>query len=140
MNVKKIQPRIALSALLVSIFLAACNDKPEVMLSSAKDYMAKNDNKAAVIQIKNALQSNPDLPEARYLLGTALLDTGDAAGAELELRKALDMKHPQDAVVPQLAKALLAQGQARKLTDEFAKTELGAASAKASLQVSLTSA
>ncbi|WPC67676.1 PEP-CTERM system TPR-repeat protein PrsT [Rhodoferax ferrireducens] len=140
MNVKKIQPRIALSALLVSMLLAACNDKPEAMLSSAKDYMAKNDNKAAVIQIKNALQSNPDLPEARYLLGAALLDTGDPAGAELELRKALDLKHPQDAVVPQLAKALLAQGKARKVTEEFAKTELGAASAKASLQISLTSA
>ncbi|MBA3058030.1 MAG: PEP-CTERM system TPR-repeat protein PrsT [Gammaproteobacteria bacterium] len=139
MKFKTTTARIAVTLLLASL-LAACNDKPELMLSSAKDYLAKNDSKAAVIQIKNALQSNPDLPEARYLLGTALLDSGDPAGAELELRKALDMKYPQDAVVPKLAKALLAQGHARKVTEEFAKTDIVEPSAKASLQVSLTSA
>ncbi|MHB8947787.1 MAG: XrtA/PEP-CTERM system TPR-repeat protein PrsT [Rhodoferax sp.] len=140
MKFKTTQARIAVTLLLASLLLAACNDKPELMLSSAKDYLAKNDSKAAVIQIKNALQSNPDLPEARYLLGSALLDSGDPAGAELELRKALDMKYPQDAVVPQLAKALLAQGNARKVTEEFATTDLVESSAKASLQLSLTSA
>ncbi len=140
MNAKKQNARVALSALLVSLLLTACGDKPEAMLVSAKDYLAKNDRKAAVIQIKNALQSNPDLPEARFLLGSALLDGGDPIGAETELRKALALKHPQDLVVPQLAKAVLAQGQARKLTDEFAKIDLSQASAKASLQMSLASA
>ena len=140
MNSKRQNARTALSALLVSLLLTACGEKPEAMLISAKDYLAKNDSKAAVIQIKNALQSNPDLPEARFLLGRALLDGSDPVGAETELRKALDLKHPQDLVVPQLAKALLAQGQARKLTDEFAKTDLSQASAIASLQMSLASA
>ena len=140
MKFRTTQAWIAVTVLLASLQLAACNDKPELMLSSAKDYLAKNDSKAAVIQIKNALQSNPDLPEARFLLGTALLDSGDPAGAELELRRALDMKYPQDAVVPQLAKALLAQGNARKVTDEFAQTALVESSAKASLQLALTSA
>lgn len=137
MNSKKSKPRMAVSALLVLLLLAACGEKPEAMLASAKDYLAKNDNKAAVIQIKNVLQSNPDSAEARFLLGSALLDGGDPVGAETELRKALDLKHPQDLVVPQLAKALLAQGQARKLTDEFAKVDLSQSSAKAGLQMSL---
>ena len=140
MNSKYSHTRTAISALLLSILLGACGDKPEAMLTSAKDYLAKNDNKAAVIQLKNALQSNPDLPEARFLLGTALLDSGDAVGAELELRKALVLKHPQDMVAPPLARAMLAQGQASKLIDEFAKIELSQASAKASLQMSLASA
>ncbi len=122
------------------MLFAGCGDQPDAMLISAKDYLAKNDNKAAVIQIKNALQSNPDLPEARYLLGTALLDSGDPIGAETELRKALDLKYPQDTVIPPLARALLAQGHARKLTDEFAKVELSQPSPKASLQMSLVSA
>jgi putative PEP-CTERM system TPR-repeat lipoprotein len=129
-----------LLAAIMSFALTACGDKPEAMLDSAKGFLAKNDNKAAIIQIKNALQSNPELPEARYLLGTALLETGDPAGAEAELRKALELKQPQDSVVPQLARALLAQGQAKKLTDEFSKSELGQPSAKASLQMSLVSA
>ena len=47
----------AVSALLLSLMLAACGgDSPESMLVSAKDYLAKNDSKAAVIQLKNALQ------------------------------------------------------------------------------------
>lgn len=140
MNSKKTKACAALAVVLVSLLLAACGDKPEAMLDSAKDYLAKNDNKSAIIQIKNVLQSKPDLPEARFLLGSALLDSGDPVGAETELRKALDLKHPQDLVVPQLARAMLAQGQVRKLTDEFANTELGQASAKASIQMSLSAA
>lgn len=140
MNSHKSNARIAISALLLSLVFSACSEKPDAMLISAKDYLAKNNSKAAIIQIKNALQSNPDLPEARYLLGTALLDSGDPIGAETELRKALDLKHPKDSVVPQLAKALLAQGNSKKLTDELAGTELVQPTAKANLQMTLTQA
>jgi putative PEP-CTERM system TPR-repeat lipoprotein len=140
MKSKKSKSGKVLSALLMALVLAACSEKPEAMIVSAKDYLAKNDNKAAVIQIKNALQSDPNYPEARFLLGTALLDSGDPVGAETELRKALELKHPHDLVIPPLASALLAQGQAKKLTDEFSKTELDQATARASLQMSLASA
>ena len=140
MNSKYSHTRTSLSALVFSILLGACGEKPDAMLVSAKNYLATNDNKAAVIQLKNALQSNPDLSEARFLLGTALLESGDAVGAELELRKALVLKYPQDQLVPQLARSMLAQGQAKKVTDEFAGTELNLASAKASLQMSLATA
>ena len=140
MRSKKSIAHMTLPVLLVALLLAACSEKPEAMIISAKDYLAKNDRTAAVIQIKNALQSDPNLPEARFLLGSALLDSGDPVGAETELRKALDLKHPQDAVVPPLAKAMLAQGQAKKLTEEFAKIDLTQPQAKASLQMSLASA
>src|SRR5450759_1752886 len=140
MKFNKSHAQAALSALMLSLLLGACGEKPEAMLSSAKDYLAKNDNKAAVIQIKNALQSNPNLPEARFLLGTALLDSGDPAGAETELRKALDLKHPHDLVLPPLAQAMLAQGQAKKLTDELARTDLTAPAARASFMTTLASA
>jgi putative PEP-CTERM system TPR-repeat lipoprotein len=132
--------RTASAALLMSLMLGACSDKPEAMLSSAKDYLAKKDNKAAVIQIKNALQVNPDLPEARFLLGSALLDGGDPVNAETELRKTLALKYPPDKVLPLLAQALLAQGQAKKLTDEWASTALTDPLAKANFQTSLASA
>ncbi len=81
-----------------------------MLIASARDYMAKNDYKAAVIQVKNALQDNPELPEARYLLGQALLRTGDPVGAETELRKARSLSYPDDKVVPPLAQAMLMQG------------------------------
>lgn len=130
---------VVLTALLLSWSLAACGDKPQTLLASAKDYLAKNDNKAAVIQIKNALQGAPDWSEARYLLGTTLLDSGDPVGAETELRKALALKYPQDLVIPPLAKALLAQGKVKQLTQELAGAELQQPAAKASLQMSLAS-
>lgn len=127
-------------ALLVALALAGCGQKPEAMIVSAKEYLAKNDRKAAVIQIKNALQSDPNLPEARFLLGSTLLESGDPVGAETELRKALDLKYPQTAVIPPLAQSMLAQGQAKKITDEFSATELSTPQAKANLQMTLASA
>lgn len=127
-----------LSALVLALILAGCGQKPEAMLASAKDFMAKNDTKSAVIQIKNALQANPDLPEARLLLGKALLDAGDAVGAETELRKALNLKAPEDQVVPLLASALLAQGKGQKVVDEFGQTVLTQAAGNADLQTTLS--
>ena len=58
MNARKSLCITAATTLLSSMILTGCGiDKPESMLVSAKAYMAKNDNKAAVIQLKNALQS-----------------------------------------------------------------------------------
>ena len=77
------------AAALAAGVLTGCSEKPEAMVASAKDYLAKNDRNAAIIQLKNALQQNPDLGEARLLLGKAQLQAGDLASAEKELRKAL---------------------------------------------------
>lgn len=140
MNFKDSNIQLGLSTLLISLLLAACGESPDNLLLSAKNYLAQNDSKAAIIQIKNVLQKNPDLPEARFLLGRAFLENSDPAGAEVELRKALDLKHPQELVTPLLAKALLDQGHAKELTDEMSRIELNQATSRASLQLSLASA
>jgi cellulose synthase operon protein C len=132
---------VAMAGLALSLLLAGCGGgSTESMLTSAKEYLAKNDNKAAVIQIKNAIQKNPDSGEARFLLGSVLFKTGDVAGAEVELRKALDLKYAPDSVVPEIARVMLAQGQFKKLTEEFAKTELGSPKSRAELLTVLSSA
>ncbi len=131
----------AISALFLTLLLAACGgESPESLIASSKAYMAKNDTKAAVIQLKNALQQNPTLAEARFLLGSALLETGDIAGAEVELRKALELKHPADEVVPLLARTLLAGGKAKKLLEEFGKTKLTAGEPLAAMNTTLAAA
>lgn len=128
-------------ALAAALLLSACGgDKPEALVASAKEYLAKNDAKAAVIQLKNALQADGNQAEARFLLGKALLGTGDVVGGETELRKALDLKHSQDEVVPVLAQAMLGLRQFKKLTDEFSATQLGAPQAQGSLKTSLSAA
>ncbi len=124
----------------VALLLAGCGDSPESLLSSARDYMAKNDYKAATIQIKNVLQKQPDSGEARRLLGVALLAGGDAAAAEIELDKARDLKQPPDQVLPKLAQALLAQGKTKKIIEEFSSTQLSTPGAIADLQTALANA
>jgi len=126
----------AVSALCV-LLLAACGDSPESMISSAKEYMAKNDRNAASIQLKNALQKNPALAEARFLLGKVNYEQGDYAGAEKELSRALDGGYAADQVVPLLAQAMLSSGQGQRLITELASKELTQPEAKASLLTSV---
>ena len=129
-----------LTALLVAGILAGCGgDSPDSLIASGKSFLAKNDSKAAVIQFKNALQQNPNLGEARFLLGKALLDGGDARSAEIELRKAFDLKYSPELTIPLLAKAMLADGQAKKVVDEFSSTEFSGEAA-AILKTSLSQA
>ena len=63
---------------IVAMLLSGCGSSPEEMVQSARGFLEKNDPKAASIQLKNALQENPGLAEARFLLGRVHLDQGDA--------------------------------------------------------------
>ena len=126
------------AALALAILLAACGKgSPEAMLASAKDYLAKNDAPAATIQLKNLLSKNPESAEARFLLGRALLESGEVVAAEVELRKALDLKFAQDQVDPLLARVMLAQGQFRKLLDQYQNKVPAAGEAGADLNTTL---
>ena len=77
-----------IAALLSSAFvfagLSGCGrtQSTESLLSDAKQYEQKGDLKAALIQLKNAVEKSPDNGEARLALGNLELDMGDAASAE----------------------------------------------------------
>ena len=130
--------RAVVTVLLATMMLAACGGSDTAsLLTSAKEYLAKKDNKSAAIQLKGALQKNPDLAEARFLLGKALLDGGDPVSAELELRKALELKYPPDQVWPELIRTLLATGQSKRVIEEVAKANVTGLESKADLQNSL---
>ena len=124
-------------ALIAMALLAGCAEKPESMVASAKAYLAKDDRNAAVIQLRNALQKNPDLAEARFLLGKALLDNAEYLAAEKELRKASDLGYSFDEVTPLLARVLVLRGDNKKVIEEFAKAEVRGAEATAELQSAL---
>ncbi|MFN3566659.1 MAG: XrtA/PEP-CTERM system TPR-repeat protein PrsT, partial [Burkholderiaceae bacterium] len=114
-----------LTLLVVAFALAGClKDSPEKLVASAKDYLARGEYNAAVIQLKNALQEAPGNGEARLLLGRALLETRDPVSAEKELRRALEYKQPPEAVLPLLARALMEQGEAAKLVQDFSSRQL----------------
>ncbi|MEO7245743.1 MAG: XrtA/PEP-CTERM system TPR-repeat protein PrsT, partial [Rubrivivax sp.] len=136
----KLPPSFAplLLALAASAFVAGCgNDTPDALIASAKSYLAKNDAKAAIIQLKSALQQNPSSGESRFLLGKALLASGDAPGAVVELRKALDLRHPESDVVPELARAMFLTGDFQRLTEQFGQAVLPEPLAEADLKLTL---
>lgn len=129
------------AAIAVAVLLAACGGpSDEELLAAAKDSLARQDSKAATISLKSALQKNPELAEARLLLGTTLLASGDAAGASVELRKASQLKLPDARVVPPLARALLATGEERRIVQTWATTTLGQPAADADLSTTLAQA
>ena len=78
-------------------------------------YLEQGELRAASIELKNALQKNPQNAQARTLLGQAQLEVGNAADAEKELRRASELGVADGAVYPLLARALLAQGKLEEL-------------------------
>src|SRR6266511_4634224 len=115
--------------------LAACGGhSSESLVKSAREYLAKGDSSAAVIQLRNALQKSSNNAEARYLLGTILTERRDSAGAVKELRMALELGYPPEQTLPALARALIDEGDAKELVSEFGGTNLGSADAQAALK------
>ncbi len=121
-------------ALAASICGCRGGEDPAALMASAKQYMQRRDFSASIIQLKNLLQKNPDNGEARYLLGVALLEQGDAVSAQIELDKAVGLGLSSDALQVALARAVLARGQPDKLLERFASTVLSAPKANAELR------
>jgi putative PEP-CTERM system TPR-repeat lipoprotein len=127
--------RTIAAVLAACLVLVGCEGRDaDASLAAAKTYLAKNDLPAAIIELKNTLQAKPDLAEARFLLGKALLDREESVAAAVELRKASDLKFPDDQVLPLLATALLRSGEVRKVIELDHVTTLTAPDAIASLK------
>jgi putative PEP-CTERM system TPR-repeat lipoprotein len=126
-----------LAAVLASLLVVACAKSPETLIGSAREYLEKGDSNAAVIQLKNALQVVPDSGEARMLLGRALIGQRDFPSAEKELRRALELGQPPDAVLPQLARALLEAERHETLIRDFGNRSLADTDAQAVFQTRL---
>ena len=65
-------------ALIASCLVGCGNDSPQALIAAAKASRDKHDDKTAIIQIKNALQADPNSGEARYLLGSLLFDRSES--------------------------------------------------------------
>lgn len=134
----KIRP-LLLSCVLVT--LVACDSTSDSSyIASAQALLAKRDTAGAVIQLKNALLKNPDSTSARLLLGKVLLQGGDPKAALVQLQKARQAQVPDDQVVPDIARALLAEDEGDKLIALFAGLTLRDAAALADLKSSLAAA
>ena len=79
---------------LLVLFLSACNDPNEKKIKHYKralEYIKIDDNKSAVIELKNAIQIDPKYGEARYQLGLLYLKNGDPRAAFGELQRTVTL-------------------------------------------------
>jgi len=109
-------------------------------LAEAHRLIGAQQRRAAVLVLKSLLQSQPELAEARWLLGSSLLALGDGAAAEAELQRALALGHPRAQVVPVLARAQLLQGRHDQLVQAWGHATLTDAAAQADLDAVLAQA
>lgn len=130
-----------LAALTLALALVACS-RPSAQedLASARQHLAAGDAKAALIEVRNALQTDPSLAEARFLLGRLLLSQGDPSGAEIELEKAQKAGWPANETEPLRARALLMTGQSEALLQRYADRRLTDPQAQVALQLAVAQA
>ncbi len=98
---------------------AASAATSEEYLREAENYLKKGETQAAVIQLKNALQQDPDNARARLRLGEIYLRLGQGAAAAKELAQARKLgAKPEDVLVP-LGRAYLMQRAYQQVLDEI---------------------
>jgi cellulose synthase operon protein C len=137
----KKKPYSVNSLLLVAALLSACGaETPEALLASAKTSMAKKDDKAALIHLKNVLQKNPSLGEARFLMGKLLFEGGDTSAAVIELAKAESAGYSSNDLVVLSARIQLRQGEFEQLLARHGQRELSSPEQNSALQVVLAGA
>ena len=116
---------IAWAPLVLAAALAAgCGDSDTKLLANARSRIEQKDIEGARLQLKSLLQKSPQSAEGRFLLGQLMVNTGDPAGGEAELRRALESGYPEETVLPVLASALVSQGKGALLLSQYGKVEL----------------
>ncbi len=88
-------------------------------VKEAKGHIAKGEVRSAIIQLKNALQSDPSHVQARLLLGAQYLRTGDGAAAAKEFGRARDLGADKPLWMSGYVRALMLQGQFQTVIAEL---------------------
>ena len=114
--VKRLAVKIGIGLLALS--LVACSGKTaEEYIQQAQVFVEQGDNRAAIVELKNAVQQSPRLASARFELGKIYIAENDFDSAEKELSKALDLGYPSNKVIPFLSEALQRIGANVALAD-----------------------
>ncbi len=104
-----------LGASLVSPHAMAADKTAAEYYEDAVVHYGQGDYKTSTIQLRNALQVDPNLLQARLLLGLALVRQGNGVAAEEELLKANKLGADRSLTVIALAQAYLEQLRYRDL-------------------------
>ena len=91
---------VAATVLALAAGLVGCGRGVDARLAQVRTQIERQERDAALVSVKALLQQQPDLGPARLLLGQLLLERGEPATAEIELRRALELQQPEAAVLP----------------------------------------
>ena len=118
---------VLILALLTTPIQQGCNRNANLTehehIQRAKDFEDKGNLKAGVIELKNAIQKNPDSAQARLLLGEIYLRLGKGDEAEKEFARTQKLGVNRESIKPQLGKALLLMGEYRRVLAEIQPSE-----------------
>lgn len=133
---KNLWPSALALSLVLSLSITGCG-KPsaEAQLQKARDYLAKGEKKAAIIEFKNLLAEHPDNADARRQLGQLYLETGETDAALIELKKAVEYGADEVNTASSLAKVLLAKNDFAKVLDYLDPKKIPAVATTPSLIV-----
>lgn len=100
--------------------LSGCGgESSQTLLAQARTSIQAGDRKAALIQLKSAIQKDEQNAEARFELAQLQMQLGDYAAAEKELRRAREYGLGADKVNPLLAQVLIRLGEFQRVLDEI---------------------
>jgi cellulose synthase operon protein C len=105
--------------------LAQSNAKAAGYYEDALTRYEKKDIPGAIIQLKNALQIDPNMLPVQLLLGKALMQNNEVAAAEVALNEALRLGVNRAEIAEVLGRTLLLQGKQRTLLDSKALAPAG---------------
>lgn len=96
----------------MALCLSGCSQQTtEEKVAQARAQVENGDYKTAAVTLKNVVADNPQLAQARALLGKSYLVLGDPALAEKELSNALSNGVSPEQVLPSLLQAYKQQGK-----------------------------
>ena len=114
-------------ALATSLIFTGCDQfnqySEQELIQRAKDFEDRGNLKGSIIELKNALQKNPNNPQARLLLGQIYLKNGMGHEAEKELSQAEKLGVSHESIQIDLGEALLLMGEHSRVLNEIQPTE-----------------
>lgn len=132
---------MACGATVLALCLSGClGNSAQDYLHAGRAKLEAGDLPGAAIELRNALQKDASLGEARYLLGAALLRQGDTSSALDEFNRAERVGYDPERLVPLTARALVQLGRFDVVLTRFDGQSLQGREAMASLQSSLAQA
>lgn len=109
----------AWAALPPSAAAPAGNTTASKLVADAQKAMQSGNLRLALINLKNAVNAEPGNGAVRAQLGIGLIQIGDVAGAERELRQARKDGAPELIVLPPLFQVMLSRGEFQLLLNQF---------------------